>query len=101
VTPLDRYYTSLDEGAFEDAAAAFTPDAVCMRPARDGSGGLETIRGRDAILATFRRRSGQPIRHEPRTCAIAGRSVLIEGRFMRNGKEEECSWRARPSTPTG
>ena len=77
-SPLDRYYTALDGGDPDGAAAAFTEDAVYVRPALGGAG-LEFVRGRDGLLDFFHKRGKQPYRHEVRACAIDGERCFVEG----------------------
>lgn len=81
-SPLDAYYTALDGGDAEGAAAAFAEDALYIRPSLSGDGGapgLEVVQGRPQILEFFQRRGRKPFRHYLRTCAINGSSCFVEG----------------------
>jgi hypothetical protein len=77
-SPLDAYYTALDGGDPDGAAAAFAGDAEYIRPVLGGSG-LEVVRGREALLEFFRNRGKQPYRHEVRACAVDGERCFVEG----------------------
>jgi hypothetical protein len=81
-SPLDGYFGPLDAGELEAAAAAFSEDAVYIRPSlADASGArsLVVVRGRDAVLEWFRERGRRPYRHEIRRCAVDGRHCFVEG----------------------
>jgi ketosteroid isomerase-like protein len=77
-SPLDTYYTALDDGDIEKTVASFTDDAVYVRPVLGGSG-LEFVRGRDELRAFFERRGKQPYRHRVRSCAVARERCFVEG----------------------
>lgn len=80
---LDRYFAHLDSGAFEDAAACFAPDVLYSHPPYKHTGisdpGRLDIVGRDALLATFRRRGRQPFGHRVISFGQAGRHAMLEG----------------------
>jgi ketosteroid isomerase-like protein len=78
-SPLDRYFRAIDAGDVEATTAAFTEDALYIRPSLDMPGGLEVIRGREELREYFRRRGKLPFRHEVRTCAVDGRTCFVEG----------------------
>jgi ketosteroid isomerase-like protein len=81
---VGAYYDALDAGDDDGAAAAFTEDAVYIRPALDGHG-IEIARGRDGIRELFARRAERKSRgenlhsHELRTVAVDGSDCFIEG----------------------
>ena len=77
-SPLDAYYTALDGGDVEGTLAAFTDDAVYVRPVLDGHG-LEFVRGRAELREFFERRGKQPYRHFVRSCAVEGARCFVEG----------------------
>jgi ketosteroid isomerase-like protein len=77
-SPLDAYYEALDGGDIDATVAAFTDDAVYIRPALDGPS-LEFVRGRSALWAFFERRGAQSYRHFVRSCAVDGPRCLVEG----------------------
>jgi hypothetical protein len=86
VTPIERYLGFLDDGDPEAAAAVFTEDAVYVRPkfqpAEPGRaptfGGLVLVRGRQAILESFRERGKQPYRHVILATAGDGSRCFVE-----------------------
>jgi ketosteroid isomerase-like protein len=78
-SPLDRYFEAIDRGDPEATTAAFTDDAVYVRPSLDRPGALESYRGRDELLDYFRRRGKLPFRHEVRTCSVEGGECFAEG----------------------
>lgn len=77
-SPLGAYYEALDGGDLEATVAAFTDDAVYVRPALDGRG-LELIRGRGALQEFFERRGARPYRHFVRSYAVDGQRCFVEG----------------------
>jgi ketosteroid isomerase-like protein len=77
-SPLEAYYTALDGGDIERTVAAFTDDAVYVRPVLGGTG-LEFVRGRDDLREFFERRGRQPYRHRVRSCAFAAGRCFVEG----------------------
>jgi ketosteroid isomerase-like protein len=77
-SPLDAYYSALDGGDVEGTLAAFTDDAVYVRPVLGGTG-LEFVRGKDELREFFERRGKQPYRHYVRSCALAGGRCFVEG----------------------
>jgi ketosteroid isomerase-like protein len=85
-TPLDAYYTALDDGDIEATLATFTDDAVYVRPSLDVPGTLEFVRGRDELRAFFQRRGKQPYRHRVRSCAVEGGRCFVEGDAGREGE---------------
>jgi ketosteroid isomerase-like protein len=85
---LTAYYSALDAGDDDGAAAAFAEDAVYIRPALDAAGGapgVEVFRGRAGIRELFARRSarkqlGENLhRHELRSVVVDGLDCFIEG----------------------
>lgn len=80
---LARYYTALDAGAMDEAAAQFAPAAVYVRPALvPGPGGLRAlvaVEGREAIRAWFAERGRRPTWHEITAAARDGDRVYVEG----------------------
>jgi ketosteroid isomerase-like protein len=77
-SPLDAYYTALDDGDIEKNLATLTDDAVYVRPVL-GRSGLEFVRGRDDLREFFERRGKQPYRHRVRSCAFAAGRCFVEG----------------------
>ena len=77
-SPLDAYYSALDDGNIEGTLATFTDDAVYVRPVLGGAG-LEFVRGRTELREFFERRGKQPYRHRVRSCAVAGGRCFVEG----------------------
>jgi hypothetical protein len=61
------------------STAAFTDDALYIRPSLEVPGTLETIRGRDELRAYFTRRGKLPFRHEVRAVAVDGNDCFVEG----------------------
>jgi ketosteroid isomerase-like protein len=79
-TPLDVYFTRLDDGDIEGTLATFADDASYVRPTLPPSPpGLEVVRGRDELRAFFVARGKRPFRHYVRACAVEGKSCLVEG----------------------
>jgi ketosteroid isomerase-like protein len=85
-SPLDRYFEAIDRGDPEATTAAFTDDAVYIRPSLQVAGALEAYRGRDELLDYFRRRGKLPFRHEVRTCAVQGDECFVEGLAFVDGE---------------
>lgn len=85
-TPIERYLGLLDDGEFEAAAAVFTEDAVYARPGfqpgpdggRPTFGGMVVLRGRGAILDSFRQRGVQPYRHRVLAAGASGDRCFVE-----------------------
>jgi ketosteroid isomerase-like protein len=75
-SPLDAYFTALDGGDSDGAAAAFTADALYVRPYESK---LEVIAGRNRILEFFHRRGEKDYRHEVRACVVDGSRCFAEG----------------------
>jgi hypothetical protein len=81
---LSVYYSALDAGDDNGAAAAFAENAVYIRPALHGRG-IEIARGRGAIRDLFARRAerkqlGENLHHhELRAVAVDGPECFIEG----------------------
>jgi ketosteroid isomerase-like protein len=79
-SPLDRYYEALDGGDFDATVAAFTDDAVYVRPTLPPEPeGLAVVRGRDELRTFFEERGKRPYRHVVRACATDGRRCFVEG----------------------
>ena len=86
MTPIERYLGFLDDGDNDAAAAVFTEDAIYVRPrfqpAQEGQaptfGGLVLVRGREAILESFRKRGKQSYRHVILATATAGSRCFVE-----------------------
>ena len=78
-SPLDTYFRAIDAGDVEATTAAFTDDALYVRPSLQVPGTLETIRGRDELRAFFLRRGKLPFRHEVRAAAVDGNDCFVEG----------------------
>ncbi len=81
-SPLETYYRALDDGDAEGAAAVFSEDTLYIRPALPGSpnaGGLEVVRGREAVLAYFRERGKKPFRHRITASVADGSEWFVEG----------------------
>src|SRR5204863_7908565 len=81
-SPLETYYTALDDGDAEAAAAVFAEDALYIRPALPGSpnaGALEVVRGRGEVLAYFRERGKKPFRHRITRSVADGDTWFVEG----------------------
>ncbi|MGB1505227.1 MAG: hypothetical protein ACPHJY_11750 [Acidimicrobiales bacterium] len=80
---LERYFAHLDSGAFEDAAACFALEVLYSHPPYKHTGisdpGRLDIVGRDALLATFRRRGRQPFGHRLISFGQVGRHAMLEG----------------------
>ena len=85
-SPLDRYFEAIDRGDPEATTAAFTDEAVYIRPSLEAAGSLEAYRGRDELLEYFRRRGKLPFRHEVRTCAVRGDECFVEGLAFVDGE---------------
>jgi ketosteroid isomerase-like protein len=92
---LAAYYTALDAGDDDAAAATFAEDAVYIRPAIAPAAGapvVEIFRGRDGIRALFAQRSarkelGENLhRHELRAFVVDGRECFIEGVGVSGGR---------------
>jgi hypothetical protein len=81
---LHQYFTALDEGDFDEAAAQFSADVVYSHPPyrHTGIDSNERVvfRGRDALLAAFRQRGRTSFDHTIFTSGQRGRHCLIEGR---------------------
>jgi ketosteroid isomerase-like protein len=86
-TPLDRYFTALDAGDVEATTAAFTEDALYIRPSFEVPGTLEVTRGRADLRDYFVKRGKRPFRHEVRACAVDGCDAFVEGVATQDGKE--------------
>jgi ketosteroid isomerase-like protein len=81
-SPLEEYYRALDDGDAEGAAAVFSEDTVYIRPALPGSpnaGGVEVVRGRNAVLEYFRERGKKPFRHRITSSSAEGAEWFVEG----------------------
>lgn len=86
MTPIERYLGHLDAGDFEAAAGVFTEDAIYVRPrfqrGSDGQppsfGPLVIVRGRIAILESFRKRGRQKYRHLILATAMADDRCFAE-----------------------
>jgi ketosteroid isomerase-like protein len=78
-SPLDRYFEAIDRGDPEATTAAFTDDALYIRPSLQAAGVLEAYRGREELLDYFRRRGRLPFRHEVQTCVVEGDACFVEG----------------------
>jgi ketosteroid isomerase-like protein len=78
-SPLDAYYEALDGGDVEASVAAFTDDAVYVRPSLDVPGTLEFVRGRAELREFFEERGKRPYRHFVRSCAVDGPRCFVEG----------------------
>jgi ketosteroid isomerase-like protein len=85
-SPLDRYFRAIDAGDVEATTAAFTEDALYVRPSLEVPGGLEVIRGRDELSAYFTRRGKLPFRHEVRACVVDGNECFVEGAAYNEGE---------------
>jgi ketosteroid isomerase-like protein len=85
-SPIDGYFTAIDGGDVEATTAAFTDDALYIRPSLEVPGGLEVIRGRDELRAYFTRRGKLPFRHEVRACVVDGADCFVEGAAYAEGK---------------
>ena len=86
-SPLDRYFTALDAGDVEATVAAFTDDALYIRPSLDVPGTLEIAHGREELSEYFRNRGKRPFRHEVRACAVDGGDAFVEGVATQDGRE--------------
>jgi hypothetical protein len=86
MTPIERYLRCLDAGDAEGAAALFTEDAIYVRPKFEAGvngrpatfGGLVLVRGREAILRSFRERGKQEYRHVVLATATVGARCFVE-----------------------
>ena len=79
-SPLDAYYRALDDGHIERTVAAFTDDAVYVRPTLPpAEPGLEVIRGREELQRFFQERGRRPYRHFVHASAVDGERCFVEG----------------------
>ena len=78
-SPIDGYFRAIDAGDVDATTAAFTDDALYIRPSLDAPGTLELIRGREQLHEFFRKRGKLPFRHEVRACAVDGSECFVEG----------------------
>ena len=80
---LRRYFDALDSGAFEEAADQFSIDVVYSHPPyrHTGIDGNERVvfRGRDELLAAFKKRGQQSFDHRVLAIAQRGRHCVLEG----------------------
>lgn len=80
---LARYYAALDAGRTDEAAGAFAPDALYVRPSLepgpDGVRRLVAVEGRDRIRAWFAERGSRPTRHLVTATALEGDRAFVEG----------------------
>jgi hypothetical protein len=83
MTVLHRYFEELEAGDFVAAAACFSEDVVYSHPPyrhTDNAGEARVeFRGRDALLAGFRRRGRRSFRHRILVCLQRGPSCMLEG----------------------
>ena len=79
VSPLDRYFDAIDSGDVERTTAAFTDDALYIRPSLDVPGALHVIRGHDDLREFFRERGKKPFRHVVRSFVVEGSECFAEG----------------------
>jgi hypothetical protein len=77
---VDRYFDLLDESEFEAAADCFSADVLYSHPPYGPGQPRAEFRGRDELLAGFRRRGPKPDReHTILRSPQAGRECLLEG----------------------
>jgi ketosteroid isomerase-like protein len=80
---LQDYFSSLEAGAFEEAASCFTEDTLYSHPPYRHTGIVDNHRinflGRPALLDGFRRRGKQIFTHRLLALAQAGPNCLVEG----------------------
>jgi ketosteroid isomerase-like protein len=77
---VDRYFEHLDTSDFEAAAACFSPDAVYSHPPYGPGQPRAEFRGRDELLAGFRRRGPKPDRaHHIDLSPQRGSECFLEG----------------------
>ena len=82
---VNRYYTLVDTGRFDELVALFAPDAVYERP------GYEALAGREALADFYRsRRVIEQGRHRLTRVVVDGENAVAEGTFagtLRGGDE--------------
>jgi ketosteroid isomerase-like protein len=77
---VDRYFEHLDASEFEEAAACFSPDALYSHPPYGPGQPRAEFRGRDELLAGFRRRGPKPDRaHHIDLSPQLGAECFLEG----------------------
>jgi ketosteroid isomerase-like protein len=77
---IDRYFEHLDASEFEAAAACFSPDALYSHPPYGPGHPRAEFRGRDELLAGFRRRGPKPDRdHHIDLSPQRGTECFLEG----------------------
>ena len=77
---VDRYFEHLDASEFEAAAACFSPDALYSHPPYGPGQPRAEFRGRDELLAGFRRRGPKPDRaHHIDLSPQLGPECFLEG----------------------
>jgi ketosteroid isomerase-like protein len=90
-SPLDAYFAALDAGNDDAATAAFTEDAVYIRPAIGDPRVLDVIRGRERIREALaarreRRKVGEYAhRHEIRATSSDGPRCFVEALMVTDG----------------
>jgi ketosteroid isomerase-like protein len=77
---VDRYFEHLDASEFEAAAACFSPDALYSHPPYGPGQPRAEFRGREELLAGFRRRGPKPDRdHHIDLSPQRGSECFLEG----------------------
>ena len=91
-TPLDGYFDAIDAGDVERTTAAFTEDALYIRPSLETPGALEVVRGHEELRRFFRDRGKKPFRHVVRAFAVDGADCFAEGVALDEGQQEIASF---------
>lgn len=82
---LLTYYAAMDAGDVDGIGECFTEDATLVLPGRPERGGaLTSKRGREAIVAFFRKRGRPRERHVLNAIAEAGPRRLVDGLVVGN-----------------
>jgi ketosteroid isomerase-like protein len=100
-SPLDPYFEAIDSGDVERTTAAFSEDALYVRPSLRVPGTLDVARGRYELRAFFQARGKKPFRHVVRTFAVDGAECYAEGSRSRTAPRSRRSSSTRASTTTG
>jgi hypothetical protein len=84
-TTLERYFRGLRSGDFEAASDCFSMDCLYSHPPYWPGTPRVEFRGRDELLAGFRRRGMRPVRQTIVRCVQQGSECFIEGVVDGNG----------------
>jgi ketosteroid isomerase-like protein len=78
-SPLDEYFDAIDSGDVERTTAAFTEDALYIRPNLEVAGALVVARGHAELRDYLTERGKRPFRHVIRGFAVDGLDCFAEG----------------------